>query len=305
MLQFKNYSLKLNEPFGTAHGIREKTDGVLVKLTNRGTVGYGEVFMPPYYPENQESMGAFFEKIDPLELLAPPTIGESLEILEAVAPKNRGAKAAIDIALHDLSGKLKGQSYLTMYPGFEGIEDMPPSQTSYTIGFDNVEKMVEKAAEAEEFGILKIKLNGENDIEIIRRISVVAKDKILYVDANQGWKELDKAIETSKAIIELGVRLIEQPFPTGRFDDVIALRNEVSVPLIADEDLQTWDQLRDIASSYDGVNIKIMKAGGIKPAIQLFSSCKTSWAQGSLGLYDGKLDWYQCSCETQCGSGLV
>ena len=274
MFCYKKYSLELKEPFGTAHGVRERTDGVLVAVSKNGLVGYGEVFMPPYYPEDQKSMTSFYEKVDPEALLEPNTIGESLEILDGFAPGNRGAKSALDIALHDLHGKLRSESYLSLYPGFEGIDLLQPSETSFTIGTAEVGEMVEKAQRADEFKTLKIKLNGENDVEVIRKISEAAKGKKLFVDANQGWKDLDSAIETAKAIVDLGVSLIEQPFPTSRLDDVKELGRAVDVPLIADEDLQTLDQLRDLAASYDGVNIKIMKAGGIRPAIRLFARAK-------------------------------
>ena len=268
MFRYREYSLLLKEPFGTAHGIRDRTDGMLVALSDGNVTGFGEVFMPPYYPENVGTMTEFFESLDADKLLG--TLDSSLDYLHGAGSGNRGAKAAVDIALHDFFGKTNGCSFLDFY---EPAADPKPLITSYTIGFDDVDTMVRKAVAAAGFQILKIKLNGEDDVEIVGQIAEHV-DAELYVDLNQGWTDVEAAVETAESLTELGVGLIEQPFPVGRYEDAARLRDSLDVPMIADEDLQTIEQLDDIAGCYDGVNIKLMKSGGIRPAIELIQRAK-------------------------------
>jgi L-alanine-DL-glutamate epimerase-like enolase superfamily enzyme len=268
-LKYVPYSLRLKEPFGTSHGIRESTEGMLVAIRSGDLVGFGEAFMPPYYDEDQVAMAAFFEKIEVETLLGIGEVFEAVKFLARMGENNRAAKAAIDIALHDLGGKAGEISVREMY----GINDENPVQTSYTIGFDKPEKMVQKALEAKEFQTLKIKLNGENDVGIITAISEITDQK-LFVDANQGWSDMDKAIETSHQLIDLGVALIEQPFPCGKWKETRTLKDNISVPVIADEDVQSRSDIEKLAPYFDGINIKLMKAGGIYPAFEMIKTAR-------------------------------
>ncbi len=268
-LLYKPYSLKLKEPFGTAHGIRSTTEGMIVAIRSGDLVGYGEAFMPPYYEENQETMTSFFESIDVEKLVSFEDLSESLKYLNEIKKDNTAAKAAIDIALHDLKGKQLKKSVRKIYK----IESSKPIFTSYTIGFDSIEKMLQKVKEAKGFKTLKIKLNGENDVEIISKISEITNQE-LFVDANQGWNDTDKAIETANKIIALGVRLIEQPFPKGMWNETRALQDKISISIIADEDVQTKDDIEKLAGYFDGINIKLMKCGGIAEAFEMIRIAK-------------------------------
>jgi L-alanine-DL-glutamate epimerase-like enolase superfamily enzyme len=290
-LRYIPYSLELKEPFGTAHGTRTSTDGMLVALEFEGSVGYGEVFMPPYYPENQKTMMEFFELIDSAKILSTGFREDALRYLSSTTVGNRGAKAAIDIALHDLFGKLRNTSVRDSLS--DGIHPIPKRDisehrpdcsipTSFTIGIDTISTMVRKAKEANEFEVLKIKLNGENDIAVIRAIREVTDQK-LFVDANQGWTDIEPAIETAYKLVELGVGLIEQPFPTGQERKADALRKECPVPIVADEDVQSADDIKRLAGFYDGVNIKLMKAGGIAASLSMIEIAKENGLKVLLG----------------------
>ena len=268
-IRWKQHSLLLNEPFGTAHGIRDRTEGVLLSVGREGITGYGECFMPPYYPENPDTMSEFFDRIDPNELGSLEDIEAALDYVNSVSPENRGAKAALDLALHDLIGKEEGWSVNGRYSDILSAHEKSGSpHTSYTIGLDDVEVMIRKAREASEFPALKIKLDGDRDVEIVSGIREVS-DQQLLVDANQGWNDLDVAMRTAEELVELGVRLIEQPFPVGEEFKAGRLKTQLDVPVIADEDVQSIVDIKRLAPYYDGVNIKLMKAGGIRAGVRM------------------------------------
>ncbi len=295
-LRYIPYSLELKEPFGTAHGTRTHTDGMIVAVHREGKTGYGEAFIPPYYAENQDSMAELFESIDPHELLCAGELDKSIDFISYLAPGNEGAKTALDIALHDLFGKEAG------VPVFELIADhdrlpVPGAKkgtgdndravqystpTSYTIGTGPVESMVRKAIAAQEFETLKIKLTGGNDIAIIEAIRKIT-DQRLFVDVNQGWSDAGKAIKTSQRLVELGVGLIEQPFPKGEAEKAGKLRNEIAVPVVADEEVQSLADIERVAEHYDGVNIKLTKAGGIREARRMMKAARIRGLKVLLG----------------------
>ena len=269
-LHFIPYSLELKEPFGTAHGTRTSTEGMLVALERDSNIGYGEVFMPPYYPENQKTMAEFFGGIDARNLLGIEKLDEALDFVASFKESNSGAKTALDIALHDLFGKESGLSVRKMYEPKQGGSAIT---TSFTIGIDTIDTMVRKAQQATGFETLKIKLNGENDVAVIQAIRDVTNQN-LYVDANQGWGEIEDAISTSAKLVDLGVGLIEQPFKKGEAQKAGELRKSCGAPVVADEDVQSNDDIERLAQYYDGVNIKLMKAGGIREAFKMIRTAK-------------------------------
>src|SRR5690606_14637312 len=144
----------------------------------------------------------------------PFRMEEILEYIDGSAPGNTAAKAAVDIALHDLIGKLTGQPFYKLW-GFTP-ENTP--DTSYTIGIDNPEVLKLKTEEAAPYKLLKVKLNGINDSEIIESVRAVTS-KPICVDVNQGWTIKEEALEKICQLHEKGVVFIEQPMPKNRIDD--------------------------------------------------------------------------------------
>ncbi len=306
---FKKYSLELKEPFGTAHGTRTHTDGMIIRLGSGGLSGYGECFIPPYYPENQTSMAAFFDQVGAGKLLELNHLDKALDYIDSIDSGNHGAKAALDIALHDLYGKQLGVSVREMFAG-EGkgtgeeeaywtigdskypTKSFPVPQhgtrtpkpgkrnpqlsvvpTSFTIGIDTVETMVRKAKEASQFKTLKIKLSGKNDIEAVSAIREIT-DQELFVDANQAWTDVEESVMIAHELVELGVGLIEQPFPKGEWQKAGELRMNCEVPVVADEDVQRPSDIGKLAPFYDGVNIKLMKCGGIREGFRMIREAR-------------------------------
>jgi L-alanine-DL-glutamate epimerase-like enolase superfamily enzyme len=172
---------------------------------------------------------------------------------------NGAAKCALDIALHDLAGKVLG------IPVHELIglpAEIPP--TDFTIGIDEPAIVAQRAARAADFPALKIKCGGPQDLETLHAVREVFAGPI-RVDANTGWTR-DDAERLLPAIIDLGVELIEQPFPARAYRDLGWLQERSSIPIVADESAVTEEDLDALAGVVDGVNVKLAKCGGIAPA---------------------------------------
>lgn len=285
-VEYQKYSLETLHPFGTAHGVRSATAAVFVRVHYQGEIGYGEASMPPYYPETQDSVIKF---IDSLKLTRFGSDAKLDNVLSHIHSHdgNFAAKNAIDTALHDAYAKSKKQSlqeYLTT-----DISDLC-KYSSFTIGLDTIDTMLEKCLLAKDYECLKIKLDGKTDIETIKRIRAITKQKLM-VDANQSWHNVDEAIVKSKQLKKLGVTLIEQPFTSGQWEMNKALSLASPIPIFADEDMQGEKDLTKVAEYYDGVNIKLMKCGGVSKAFELIKEARKLDLQIMLG----------CMTESSCG----
>jgi L-alanine-DL-glutamate epimerase-like enolase superfamily enzyme len=279
-LIYAPYTLTTAKPFGTAHGSRSETHILLVELIEGNTVGIGEASMPPYYPEKQHHMLDFMNRIHVDQLLDYNTINSALDYINSLAPGHTASKAAIDIALHDLRAKQYGLS-LDAYLKINRDEKV--IQSSITIGLSDIDRMLDEVTRYSSYPILKIKLGqGRSDINIIKSIREHTQQR-LWIDANQGWRTLEEALIISKELQILGVEVIEQPFPVGRLDLTKFLSEQVDIAIIADEDCQCVDDIQRLASSYDGINIKIMKCGGIRDAVRMIEQARLNGLSVMLG----------------------
>jgi L-alanine-DL-glutamate epimerase-like enolase superfamily enzyme len=172
---------------------------------------------------------------------------------------NGAAKCAIDIALHDFAGKVLG---IPVHELIDLPADIPP--TDFTIGIDEPAIVAQRAARAADFPALKIKCGGPQDLETLRAVREVYGGPI-RVDANTGWSR-DDAERLLPEIVDLGVELIEQPFPARAYRDLGWLQERSSIPIVADESVVTDDDLDALVGVVEGVNVKLAKCGGIGPA---------------------------------------
>ena len=213
-LRFRPYTLEMRHVFTVASFSRTTTPVVLTELEYDGVIGYGEASMPPYLGETQESVMQFLRKIDISSFSSPFQTAEILEYVDQLAEKNTAAKAALDIALHDLLGKMMNQPFYKIW----GLNPdlIPP--TSYTIGIDTEEMIRKKVAEADQFKILKVKLGLDTDKMIIDTIRSVT-DIPLCADVNQGWKNKEEALEMAHWLHERNVVFLEQPMPKEMIDE--------------------------------------------------------------------------------------
>lgn len=284
-LRFKPYTLELRHVFTVASFSRSTTPVVLTELEYDGIIGYGEASMPPYLGESQESVMNFLNKVDLSAFDSPFQTEEILHYIDQVDSKNTAAKAAVDIALHDVLGKLMGQPFYKIW----GLNPdlIPP--TSYTIGIDTEDMIRKKVAEAQQFKILKVKLGLDTDKIIIDTIRSVT-DVPLCADVNQGWKNKEEALEMANWLKERNVVFLEQPMPKEMIDENAWLTENSPIPTIADEGCQRLVDVPALKGVYSGINIKLMKCTGMREAKKMAELARALEMKVMLG----------CMTETSC-----
>ncbi len=263
------YDLRLKHTFTIARGARDISPTVLVELEHDGIVGYGEAAPSARYGESPESVAAFLSQADLSRFDDPFQLEAILEYVGSLSSGNTSAKAAIDLALHDWIGR-KLSMPLHRYWGLEASKT---PLTSFTIGIDTPRVIEEKVREAEMYPILKIKLGGENDEEIIRTIRRITK-KTLRVDANEGWKVKETAVEKIKWLEQEGVEFVEQPMPAADLAGTAWVRERVNLPLIADENSLRLQDVPKLQGAFDGINIKLMKCTGLREAVRMINTAR-------------------------------
>ncbi len=285
-LSFLPYELQLHHVFTLANSSRKTTPDVLTRLEIDGVVGYGEASMPPYLGESIETASQFLSSLDLNQFNDPFQMEDILQYVDSVMPGNTAAKAAVDIALHDLVGKLMKQPWYKIW-GFDP-EDTP--NTSFTIGIDTPEVVRQKVAEAAPYKILKVKLGQATDRQMIETIRSVT-EKPLCVDVNQGWTDRVMALEKIHWLKENGVILVEQPMPKTSIDDMAWLTQNSPLPTIADESLQRLPDVMKAYGVYNGINIKLMKCTGMREAHHMLTLARSLDMKVMIG----------CMTETSCG----
>jgi L-alanine-DL-glutamate epimerase-like enolase superfamily enzyme len=285
ILQFEPYELQLKHVFTIAAGSRTTTPVMLTTIAWNGFTGYGEASMPPYLGESHATAREFLSKVDLSTFSSPFLMEDILTYVDQLAPGNYAAKASVDIALHDLAGKLMQQPWYRIW----GLNPGHAPHTSYTIGIDKPDVVKEKTKEASSFRILKVKLGGGNDREMIGAVRSVTNVP-LGVDVNQGWKDRDMALETIHWLHEQGVVYIEQPLAKTATDDIAWITERSPIPVIADEALQTPADVKKVYGAYHGINIKLMKCGGLRAAYTMVNMARTLGLKVMIG----------CMTETSC-----
>lgn len=268
-LKFSVYDLKLKHTFRISRSSRDIQEVVITELEHDGIVGYGEAAPSRRYGETVETVQQFLKKLDLSRFDDPFKLENIMSTVDGLAPGNTSAKAAIDIALHDWIGK----AVKLPLHRYWGLDKEKTPVTSFTIGIDSPEMIAKKIDEAEEYPILKIKLGGGNDEEIIRTIRSVTK-KTLRVDANEGWKTKEMALERIQWLEQEGVEFIEQPMPVQDLTGTAWLRERVNIPLIADESSLRLHDIASLQNVFDGVNIKLMKCTGLREGMKMIHAAR-------------------------------
>jgi len=284
-LSFRPYELQLRHTFTVAGNSRDTTPVVLTEIEYEGLTGYGEASMPPYLGESQESVIKFLNKVDLGQFKDPFMLDDILAYVDSIEEGNRAAKACVDIALHDLIGKLVDQPLYRLW----GINPENTPMTSFTIGIDTPEVVKLKTEEAARFRVLKVKLGGGNDREMISTVRSVT-DVPLYVDVNQGWSDKHQALEMVHWLAEQGIEFVEQPLPKTAVDDLAWLTDNSPLPIIADEAFQRLGDVADFKGVYSGINIKLMKSTGLREAHKMITVARALDMKVMIG----------CMTETSC-----
>jgi L-Ala-D/L-Glu epimerase / N-acetyl-D-glutamate racemase len=275
-LRLEVLHLALRDPFRIArsdHDAGHAVTTVVVELRDPrfpGIVGLGEGYPDRFYGETVETMVAIFPllvaAVEGFEPTAEGVADASARLQESIR-WNGGAKCAIDCALHDLAGKVAG---LPVHALLGLSTDIPP--TDFTLGLDTPSVVAERARRAGSFPALKIKCGGPEDLATLEAVRAVY-DKPLRIDANTGWTPAI-ARDLLPALVDLGVELIEQPFPAGRLDWLRDLQADSPLPLVADESCVTIDDLDALVGVTAGVNVKLAKCGGPGPAARMLARAR-------------------------------
>ena len=268
-LTFKPYTLKLKHPFATSSYTRKETPIILTEIEYGGEVGFGEASLPQYLGESQECVLKFLSKVDLSKFNNPKDIDNILNYIDSIKEGNNAAKASVDIALHDLVGKLLA---IPLYKHF-GLKKPPDAFTSYTIGIDTSKMVSKKIDQASEFKYYKIKLGADNDKEIIDTVRKKT-DNALFVDVNQGWIDKYYALDMINWLSDRNVALVEQPLPKGQIDDIAWLTENSPLPIIADEAVLRLKDIIEVKDMYSGINIKLMKSTGLREAIAMIRKAR-------------------------------
>lgn len=285
-LKFFPYELKLNHVFTVASFSRTTTPDVQVEIEYEGLTGYGEASMPPYLGQTVESVMAFLKRVDLGQFNDPFQLEDILAYVDSLSPGDAAAKAAVDIALHDLVGKLLGAPWYKIW----GLDKAKAPSTTFTIGIDTPDVVREKTREvAGRFNILKVKLGRENDKEMIETIRSVSALPIA-IDANQGWKDKYRALDMIHWLKEKGIVMIEQPMPKEQLDDIAWVTQHSPLPVFADESLQRLSDVAGLKGAFTGINIKLMKCTGMREAWKMVTLARALDMQVMVG----------CMTETSC-----
>ncbi len=285
-LSWKPYELQLRHVFTLSNSSRSTTPVVLTQIEYDGLTGYGEASLPPYLGETQESVVAFLKKVDLSGFNNPGDLEEIIRYIDEIEENNTAAKASVDIALHDLAGKMQHAPWHRIW----GLDKEKTPDTTFTIGIDTEEMVKQKTREAASgFNLLKVKLGCAADKQIIEAIRSVT-DLPVAVDANQGWTDKHQALDMILWLKEKGIVMIEQPMPKRNLEGMAWVTERSPLPVFADESVQRLDDIRRLKGIFTGINIKLMKCTGMNEARKMIALARSLDMRVMIG----------CMTETSC-----
>ncbi len=273
-LRHRTIELHLRHTFRLARGATDSRRNVVVRLEHGGLVGLGEAAPIPRYGEDAASAAAAVDRM--ARRLGDPRAFEGAAARAAVAGQ-RSAEAAVDMALRDLAGKRLGAPLYELL----GLDPKATPPTSFTIGMDTPEVVAAKVREASGFEVLKVKMGSDDDRAVLEAVRDVT-GRPLRVDANEGWT-LDGALERLEWLAGMGVELVEQPLPADRLEETRELRRKSPLPIFADESVHVAEDVPRLAGAFDGINVKLMKCGGVGPALELIAVARAHGLKVMLG----------------------
>jgi L-alanine-DL-glutamate epimerase-like enolase superfamily enzyme len=271
--------LTLRHTWTISRNSSDYKDNVFVRIERDGVVGWGEAAPNVRYGEStDETAGALRRAQKPFESGDWPAYATMPQRWKAAIGGQHCAGAALDMALLDWVGrKLNVPLYRLL-----GFDKTKTPVTTFSIGIDTAENVMQKVKEAADFPVLKIKVGRDNDAEILAAVRKVT-DRPLRVDANEAWHDKETAIQKIKWLAGQGVELIEQPMPAAMIEETAWLRQRAGIPIIADEAVSTSSDIPKLAGAYDGINVKLMKAGGVQEAIAMIHVARAMGMKVMLG----------------------
>jgi L-alanine-DL-glutamate epimerase-like enolase superfamily enzyme len=280
-------TLHTRHPFIIARGGRSEYEVVWARIIDEdGIEGWGEASPSSYYGENARTVLTALDTLSGHLPEDPFDLEEAERRFERVVPRNGAARSALSGALHDLVGKRLGQPLWRLW----GLDPGQAPRSSFTIGIDTPEAMRRKVEEAADYPVLKIKLGGERDEEVLRTVRAVT-DRPIRVDANAGWTR-DRAIAMLPVLKEYGVELLEQPVASDDLEGLAAVRQaSPGIPVVVDESCIVATDIPKVAGAVDGINIKLAKCGSLREALRMIATARAH----------GLLVMVGCMIETSIG----
>jgi L-alanine-DL-glutamate epimerase-like enolase superfamily enzyme len=270
----RDLDLRLRHTFRIARGASDTRENLLVELQAAGHIGQGEAAPIRRYDESRDSareaLGPMAAGLGDLRAYA----GAAARV--AVAGQ-RAAQAALDMALHDLAARRLGVPVYELL-GLDGRQAPP---TSFTIGLDTPEIVAAKVREAAAFAVLKVKLGSDDDRAVLETVRDCTRQP-LRVDANEGWSP-EGALERLEWLAGMGVEFVEQPLPAQQLEQTRALRKRSPLPFYADESVHTAADIPRLVGAFDGINIKLMKCGGLGEALRMIAVARAHGLKVMLG----------------------
>lgn len=277
-LRIYHFDLPLKHVFTISRESISVQPTVIVELEQDGLRGYGEATTNAYYGATREAIEATLEGVR--SQLAARSCDDPERLWDDLNPHlgdQPFAQCALDQAAYDLWGKLRGEPVYRLW----GLQADRTPLTNYTIGIDTIEVMVAKMNEWPDWPVYKIKLGTPHDLDIVRALRQHTR-ATFRVDANCGWTA-DETIRNSRELKALGVEFIEQPLPADRWSDMRRVFAESELPVIADESCVVESDVAHCQSHFHGINIKLVKCGGLTPARRMIAQARQLGLQVMVG----------------------
>ncbi|MFI9011373.1 dipeptide epimerase [Actinosynnema sp. NPDC053489] len=282
-LDWEVHGLELATPLRISRSVMSRRDAVRVVVGHDGRHGHGEVVTSTYYRLDVGAITSLLDGLRPV-LAGAGSPEAALDLLHGEVALPAGVRAAVDAALHDLLG-LRHDVPVHALVGIPQWHDTP---TACTIGISTPDEAAERAAAlvGRGFSVLKVKVGAdpEQDVAALVAVRAAAPDARLVLDPNGGWSPRE-AVGAVERITAAGVALdaVEQPIPPGDPDALAWVRERCPAPLVADEDAATVADVRRLAGAVDGVNVKLAKCGGLRPALEIVSAARAGGLDVMLG----------------------
>jgi L-alanine-DL-glutamate epimerase-like enolase superfamily enzyme len=252
-------------------------ENVLVRLEHGDYVGLGEAAPSEYFGETPEMVLKGIERISEQIELNPMDIQAVVEALDELLPETQAAKSAVIMALYDIVGKMMNVPLYRLL----GVDPKATPLTSYTLGIDDPYLMQERAIEASDFPILKVKLGTDSDMDIIHAIREVT-DRPIRVDVNAGWT-VTEAISKVGRLADFGIELVEQPIYAEDIEGYEILHEKSPLPIFVDESVMVSSDIPQLVGKVDGINIKLVKCGGIWEALRMIHTARACGLKVMIG----------------------
>jgi L-alanine-DL-glutamate epimerase-like enolase superfamily enzyme len=278
-LEIESVKLRARHPFKIARGVLHEREVFIFSLTSEGITGFGEASPSPYYGEDSETVVSAAKRLKNKLDGAPEEIKSRIADgdLRGQLGRHPSVRAALDIALWDMIGKIEGKPIYAIL----GLDPNKTPATSFTIGIDTPDVIDAKVDEAAPYRILKMKMGLPGDMAILDRVQARSK-KTIRVDVNEGW-DIETSIQMCRELGQKGIEFVEQPIHHDCEDDLRTLKRLSPLPVILDESIINPEDVVARRDQGHGINIKLMKCGGLTPALTMIDDARRAGLKVMLG----------------------